>query len=367
MDKELFVKLVSTPSYGENVTNREQVVIDLIRDYIKKYLPNMKFYDDANTTIPYIFASANKKPDIIFACHADTVPPSYENHLNPIYDGDRCIVLGGKDMKGGIASAIGALRSSLRNNAALLVYGDEEYNQLGILEMCKYIPRILLNPPRVIICPESRFNLVYNSRGFSVFDIEIKGKKAHSARPQSGIDAINNFYEAFQVLEKKYSKLTKLGLTTFAISSIRGGVLEGNEIKCQPNVCSDIVRATISIRISDYKMTGINYARLLCSLLERKGLIVKINIKADYPVRKTSNAIVKKMTNIALKQCKQKIEIGEPALSGYNDAVILGKAIKSPVINFGPYGEKNHTPNEWVSMKSIEMTENIFKAWIEYI
>lgn len=367
MDIELFEKLVTTPSYGHDVLKREQDVIKVIRKYIKKWLPNMNFYDDARASIPYIFASASQHPDIIFVCHADTVSPSRKNHLKPIYNKDHCIVLGGKDMKGGMVAAIGALRASLHDKAALLVYGDEEYNQQGIIEMCKYLPKVLLKSPKIIICPESRFNLVHSSRGMSVFDVEIKGKRAHSARPKLGIDAIKNFYEAFNRLEKKYSKSTDLGMTTFTIAYMQGGILEDSKIGCQPNVSSDIVHATISIRISDDNMTGKDYAQIFSSLLEKQGLIVKINMRSDYPIRRTSNVIVKKMTNIILKQCHQKLDIGDPSLSGYNDAVILGKAIKAPVINFGPYGEGNHTNNEWVSMKSIEMTENIFKTWIDHL
>jgi acetylornithine deacetylase/succinyl-diaminopimelate desuccinylase-like protein len=38
-----------------------------------------------------------------------------------------------------------------------------------------------------------------------------------------------------------------------------------------------------------------------------------------------------------------------------------------PFMGFGPYGEGNHGPNEWVSLQSIKDTKEVFKKFIEKI
>jgi succinyl-diaminopimelate desuccinylase len=369
MDYNFFEQLVSTKSYGKNVPQREGMAIDLLKRYISEKLSDMTFYQDNKAKIPHLFTSATLFPKIIFACHVDTVLPSRDNHTQPKKEDDRCFVLGGKDMKGGVIAALEGIKNSRlwREKAALLLYGDEEYEQNGIREMADYIPTIIQSSPKVIISPESRFNLVHSARGLCVLDVLVKGKKAHSARPQQGIDAVQVFVEAFKELCKGHGFATEIGKTTFTIVSMEGGTydIDSSKIISQENVTPDTVHAVISVRNSHHNLSGAEYGAYLKKEIEKNRATAIVTIVKDYPPRFTPKKIVGKMIKIIKKVLHRDILIGSPEYAGYNDTAILGRALNSPVINFGPYGEENHTADEWVSLKSIDETAAYYSAWID--
>ncbi|MBP7928241.1 M20/M25/M40 family metallo-hydrolase, partial [Patescibacteria group bacterium] len=307
-----------------------------------------------------LLVMGSDNPKVVFACHMDTVPPSKSEHTNTTDDGDKIYGLGTKDMKGGCVAALAAL-SQIKNakNVGIIFYSDEEYNQRGIKYLCGYFAK---NPikPKLIISPESRFNLGYGARGVLVVDLIVKGVRAHSARPHLGKDAIKSLFVLVKELETMFSETTQLGQTSFTITQINGGVLdsEGN-ITHHAGSIPDICKATISIRNAIPTLT----TQLLIESIEKiattNGVKVQVISKEDLPTRLVPMELVNRLQSEIEKNLHISIALGDPKTSGYNDADLLAKSLRCQVINFGPYGEDNHTADEWVSLESIKNTAKI--------
>ncbi len=363
--REILRKLVEIPSHGKEVVGRENKVVDWVRDWLQDNCPQYEITQFDELSVPHLLCSASETPQVLLVCHADTMPPSRPEHTTMTIDGDKVSGLGTKDMKGGLVASLLALKYAQNpQNIALLIYGDEEYTQKGIKEFAQ-----LANggkwkfAPEVIISPESRFNLVHSARGIVVMNVVAHGQRAHSSRPHQGIDAVKLFYQAFAQFEQEIGIETKLGKTTTTIAHIQGGIADGEQIIAQAGMVPDIVRAQIAIRNSDLTRRGDDFAQILRNFADDLGLKLEIKIVIDHATRQTSAEVVAQLSQTAIQVLGKEIELGDPALAGYNDAAILGEALHAPVVNFGPYGEGNHMAHEWVSLDSITKTTEVFIGW----
>ena len=368
--KDLLQKLISIDSSGEDNLNREQEFCDYLESYFKQNFPEfiLKRYT-TEQGLNNLICFGSKNPKILFACHMDTVPASKKDHTNLVIKDDKAYGLGTKDMKGGIVSSILALEQiTQKENVGIVFYSDEEYSQKGIEHITKILKETLTEMPKIIISPESRFNLGYGARGIMVLDIVVKGLRAHSARPHLGKDAIKGLYTIAEYLEQKYSKETELGSTPINIARINGGVLskDGVIIKHAGSV-PDICESTISIRNAHTDLNAQIVKQDILKIANDQDLAVEVTIIDDYFARNVPKEFVDKLVALTKTGLNVDLELGDPKLAGYNDAAILAKDLNCHVLNFGPYGEDNHTANEWVSLKSISETAKILAFWSDNI
>lgn len=364
---ELLKKLVEIPSFGEGDLLREKNVCDWLEDYCKQNLRDFsveKF--KAKNGINTLLVLGSQKPSVVLACHMDTVPPSKQEQTQLTIIGDKAFGLGTKDMKAGcVAALVTAKNSKNKANVGILFYSDEEYTQQGIQEATQILKQKQIKP-KLIVSPESRFNIGYGARGIIVAKITVKGLRAHSSRPKLGKDAIKGFFKIVQTLEKNFGKTNGLGKTTFTISYINGGLLDDNgEVKIGASSIPDICEGVISVRNSQNDFDGKIMAEKIQDYAQQLGLQIDSTVTEDFPPRLVNKKFVQDLVKQTQKLLGMKLELGDPKLAGYNDAAILAKQLDCPVINFGPYGEDNHTAGEWVSLQSIDKTVKILRAWIE--
>ena len=184
-----------------------------------------------------IFARFGDIPTVTMSTHLDTVPP-----FVPFREDAECFWgRGACDVKGIIASMICAmeelLASGLRNLGLLFVVGEER-NSAGALHAAK-------NPrgSRFIINGEPTENrLAIGGKGALRYEIEARGKMAHSAYPELGESAIDKLLDALERLRGLRLPVDPiLGRSTLNIGTISGGRA--------PNVISDEARAEIFIRL----------------------------------------------------------------------------------------------------------------------
>lgn len=361
----LLRELVKIPSFiGKSNPSYEFGVSNFLIEYFKKNLPNFEL-----KTIPFegkkrvnLLFRNSKEVKILFACHMDTVAPSDSKAFDMKVDKGKAFGLGTKDMKGGIVSTILALKEvGDIGGIGVLFYGDEETTFKGINKITKEAKRYFKTSPDLIISPESRFNFGIGARGICVIKLKVFGKRAHSARRELGVDAVRSLYYSVEQVEKKLNKVkSDLGETTLTIASINGGLLEpSGKIGFHAGTIPDYVEAVVSVRNAHPQITGENITRLISQNLKRNGAKAKFEIVEDYPARTTPKPLVVKLLNTA-KKAGFKVEVGDSKLSGFNDVTILGRKISSPIVNFGPYGEGNHTKDEWVNIKSLTDTALVF-------
>jgi acetylornithine deacetylase len=176
-------------------------------------------------------------PVVTLSTHMDTVPPFFPSREDEEFVWGR----GSADAKGIIASMIGAaeglLAGGVRNFALLFVVGEER-NSAGAYAAAR-------NPrgSRYLINGEPTENkLVLASKGMLRYEVEARGKLAHSAYPELGESAIEKLLDALQrVRVIELPKDALLGPCTLNIGVISGGRA--------PNVVPDAAMAEIGIRL----------------------------------------------------------------------------------------------------------------------
>lgn len=176
-------------------------------------------------------------PAVTLSTHMDTVPPFFASRE----DADFVRGRGACDAKGIIASMTGAaeklLGEGVRNFALLFVVGEER-NSVGAA-VAALAPR----GSKYLVNGEPTENKVaLASKGILRFEIEARGRMAHSAYPELGesaIEALLDSLDAVRRMPLPHDAL--LGPCTINIGTISGGRA--------PNVIADAAKAEILVRL----------------------------------------------------------------------------------------------------------------------
>ena len=184
-----------------------------------------------------VFARFGDVPTVTLSTHMDTVPPYVPFREDEEFLWGR----GACDVKGIIAAMLCAaeelLGSGVRNIGLLFVVGEER-NSAGALHAAK-------NPrgSRFLINGEPTENrLAIGGKGALRYEIEARGKMAHSAYPELGESAIDKLLDSLEKLRRLELPVDSLlGKSTLNIGTISGGRA--------PNVIPDEARAEIFIRL----------------------------------------------------------------------------------------------------------------------
>jgi acetylornithine deacetylase len=176
-------------------------------------------------------------PVVVLSTHMDTVPP----FIPSAEDNEFIWGRGSCDTKGIIAAMITAAEEMLaagQRNFGLLFVVGEERNSAGALAAAK-TPR----GSKFLINGEPTENkLALGSKGAIRFEIEARGKMAHSAYPELGESAIEKLLNSLQrIREVRLPTDPILGPSTLNFGTISGGRA--------PNVIPDEARAEIFIRV----------------------------------------------------------------------------------------------------------------------
>jgi acetylornithine deacetylase len=167
----------------------------------------------------------------------DTVPPYFSSSEDSTHIRGR----GSCDAKGiiaaMIASAAALLQTGTRNFALLFVVGEER-DSMGA-KTAAASPR----GSRFLINGEPTQNkLALGSKGALRYEIEAKGKLAHSAYPELGHSAIHSLLDALRDIRAiPLPSDPVLGQSTLNVGTIHGGRA--------PNVIADEARAEIMFRL----------------------------------------------------------------------------------------------------------------------
>lgn len=175
-----------------------------IKEFVKNYLKKLGY--EVSEGEYYIATKSDS--DLIVATHLDTVPLKSKF----FYDGEYAYGTGVCDAKASITAMLLAAENKL--NYTLAFFCDEEEEGLGSKEFANYWERgkfaIIMEPTDLKIA----------SRHWGSFEliIEVKGKEAHGAFPEKGINAIERAFEL-------YCEFKKLNLSINPLK-INGGLEE---------------------------------------------------------------------------------------------------------------------------------------------
>jgi acetylornithine deacetylase/succinyl-diaminopimelate desuccinylase family protein len=184
----------------------------------------------------------NGGPRLLLNGHVDTVPLCDGWSIDPyagIERDGRLYGLGALDMKSGVAicvillEVLAAAGLELNGEIIFTAVSDEEgpfglgthYTILdGFINDCDYA--VITEPSGPFAPGEERFPCVaLGSRGTAVYFVRLKGKSAHGANPEKGINAVEDAARMITALTEKldlgYHPL--LGSGTMCITNLRGG------------------------------------------------------------------------------------------------------------------------------------------------
>ena len=165
--------------------------------------------------------------------HTDTVPydPNWPEATNLTERDGKLYGRGSCDTKGFIAAALTAVeridRSQLRKPLALIFTADEEIGLIGAKRLAEVKP---VNPRYSIVGEPTSLKPIRAGKGYSLAEVIVKGREAHSAYPALGASAIfraarlvGRLEVIADTLKQEIHPAFDPPFTTLNIGLIRGG------------------------------------------------------------------------------------------------------------------------------------------------
>ena len=184
---------------------------------------------------------------VVLAGHLDTVPPA--GNATARVEGDRCHGLGSADMKGGLAVLLRLAREldGPRRDVTFVFYACEEVARVhsGLGQIMAVRPELLRGDAAVLLEPTNA-RIEAGCQGVVRVDLVIGGRRAHSARPWVGINAIHRLAPVLATIAGVAGRRPVIDgceyRETLQAVGISGGVAG--------NVVPDEVRLTLSHRFA---------------------------------------------------------------------------------------------------------------------
>jgi succinyl-diaminopimelate desuccinylase len=181
----LTAELVDIPS----VSHDEAAIADRIEALLAG-APHLEVRRLGNNVLAR--TSLGRSMRLMLAGHLDTVPPN--GNERAVVEGDVCRGLGAADMKGGLGVMAEVTRrvTSPAVDVTFVAYVCEEVDQRysGLGEIDAAAPEWLLADAAVLGEPTASV-VEAGCQGVLRVDVEMRGERAHSARPWMGVNAIH--------------------------------------------------------------------------------------------------------------------------------------------------------------------------------
>ena len=167
---------------------------------------------------------------LLFHAHMDTVPFAVmTDPLSAKVTDEHIWGRGSVDQKGGLAASVMALATiarsgvRLKSSLGLALVVDEESEHRGNMALVEHG----LQARQAVVTEPSGLRLVVGCKGTPPFQIRVRGKAAHGARPWLGINAVHQAMRVVMALEElDYPEYTVPGYGPVK-GSLNLGVIEG--------------------------------------------------------------------------------------------------------------------------------------------
>jgi acetylornithine deacetylase len=304
------------------------------------------------TNVVGVLEGSGSGPTLMLCGHSDTVGvEGMAAPFDPVERDGKLFGRGTQDMKGGVASILGAARklaegSLIRKGRVVVaIVADEEYASIGaeaIVRDWKADAAIVTEPTDLVIG--------IGHKGFEWVEIDTHGVAAHGSRPDDGVDAIvlmGRVLDRLGALDRGFIARPHplLGRPSVHASLISGG----RELSTYPDHC----RLSIERRIVDGEAPRISLAEMETILRELHEADPRFHAEARFlfsrPAYLTPEGhALPRLIAEALGE--RKATIG--AMSFWTDAAILGGAGIASVV-FGPGGAGLHGIEEYVRIDEV--------------
>jgi len=242
---------------SENPPGNEFQIACFVRDYLKKLGPKTRIYEFSRQAtlasaragsrlLTYSLAGKNKRSNVVaylegkdnnrsllITPHLDTVPAGQNWSINP-FSGkikkNRIYGLGATDCKGNLACALEAINSIIEEKRVLdyrLIFAatadEESGSNFGLLPL---LDEKILRPDAALVLDADDFEITITQKGLIHLKVKIRGRRAHGAYPDRGINAIDiaiNIIKELKAHKFPYTKNKYLKPPTINVGTIKGG------------------------------------------------------------------------------------------------------------------------------------------------
>ncbi|MBI4257524.1 MAG: M20 family metallopeptidase [Thaumarchaeota archaeon] len=369
-------ELVKIPS----VTGKEGEAADYVEAYMRK-MGMETVIDEAapgRRNIVGRLRGSSGSPILIFNGHTDVVPPGDVSRwsVDPfgalIKDG-RLYGRGSSDMKGGLASALAAVKSivdlglKLKGDVIVEAVVDEEAGGragTGRLTIDKPVKGDF-----VVVAEPTDLELQTAHKGDFGMEIRIEGKSAHASTPEVGVNAIHKMINLTNKIlsipkKNKWDKRAHplLGPPYITISVIEGG-LQRNMIPDRCKIVIDrrtlpkkdsvaIAKKEIEEVISEAKAEDPQLRISYNSILELEAMETDVN-----------EPIVKNMIN-AISQATGAV-VKPTGFRAFTDAHFYSENLGIPVVMYGPGRlQQAHSADEYVEISQLIAATKVYEHLI---
>jgi len=360
-------KLVQIPSENPPGTTKE-IVNFLIADVFKEeqgfqnqVIVNIKNGVELHNLVSTI---GNGKEKIVLSGHFDVVPAGeaaqweYPPFSAKIKNG-RLYGRGSADMKGGVASLIGVIKTLIKfpdfiEKYKLVFVGtaDEEAGMAGSFTLSKQ--GVMNDSILLIIAEPTDLKIGIGEKGLLWVKLKIIGKSAHGSTPHEGINAIEGALkiipQLYDCLEEKSNVI--LGKSTLNIGKISGGTAI--------NVVPDQAILDLDYRIIPEQDHN--------SLIDNLKNLQKLNFSIDIEIINKLYALQTDSNHPFIQNLKEISKSELLGLSYATDAAHL-ISVNSPIpfVIFGPGDPNNiHKIDEFIKLEQVfQATEYLTNALLQ--
>ncbi|WP_297548680.1 M20/M25/M40 family metallo-hydrolase [Thermococcus sp.] len=360
---ELFKDLVAIESPFGKENEISKFIASILKEHGFKVetLPVEGFGDDIIAYLP------GRGYTVVLNGHMDTVnlSPGWTRNPKGELEGDSFYGLGSADMKAGLAVLMslfiemGELSKRERPNLIFTAVSDEEGYSRGTWELIK--SGKLKDSDIVLVAEPTNERLMLGARGRFVVRLTARGKKAHAARPELGINAVEELSRLVGNLYRiKTRNHIKLGRGSYCALSIQGNA-DGLSV---PDYAEAIVDRHVVIGEDWERVEG-----------ELRKLSERLDVKAELKIEKFPRPTPDMLPYVIRENLHEvKLFKRAMALAGIDPQVTYGRSVGDfnyfatylgkPTFVFGPVGGNWHASDEWVSVSSMKRVKEAYRKFI---
>lgn len=306
-----------------------------------------------------------------FAGHMDTVPVGDRNKwTHDPFGGEEengCLYgRGASDMRGGLTAMLLLYRYFLKNKPPVTLKffftADEESNGTGAQTLRQ--EGCFNGLSALFVCEPSGCRAGLSEKGTIWLEINVSGKSSHAAKPQFGVNALENGFAFLNELKSMFKSMPEhpqLGKTTFSITGVSSGV--------KNNIIPDKARFLVDARTTpnNFKDNG-----ELLDLVKQKAeeFSRDRHVNIDFNALNNRQALMISGGGpfiLKLKETYKSLNLPFETcgINFYTDASLIVPFVNIPFVILGPGNpDECHMTDEKIEIKLIEKAFEIYKEFV---
>ncbi|MBI4010375.1 MAG: M20 family metallopeptidase [Candidatus Aenigmarchaeota archaeon] len=364
---ELTQELVRINS--ENPPGNEKSIAKYVFDYLNDLKVDAELVEFGENRYNVV-ASAGNDGGLMLNSHIDTVPVGKVENWK--YDPFEARIVDGKlhgrgscDSKGNVAVILSSLqkfsKEKFKRKLLITLVGDEEVGFGGSNYLINN-RKDLFKDVKYGVVSDSDFEIKIVQKGVLHLKFVFKGKAAHGAYPELGVNAITKAAKFIAEVERLKDDLTKKNDEFLGRGSINiGKIVGGTKVNIVPSYCE----VSIDRRLTHGE--SIEYA-----INQFRKILIKLKLDTkvggDFEMLGESRVAIKTPKDsklVKLLQSISNLKIGK--LSGYTEMELYHRKLGMECIAIGVANETAHSDNEYVKIdelrKSRYIFENLIRKW----